>query len=71
MDVLYDRIVSLWSKRAARAVDGIHDGPRTFLRLPKTVLSLFYGKITGRDRESRNARGMNKQSRVRRSGAKR
>jgi hypothetical protein len=25
---------------------GIHEGPRTFLRLPETVHLLFYGKIT-------------------------
>jgi hypothetical protein len=31
--------------RCAREA-GIHKGPRTFLRLPKTVQSLFYGKIT-------------------------
>src|SRR5271170_4248757 len=31
--------------RCAREV-GIHKGPRTLLRLPKTVQPLFYGKIT-------------------------
>ncbi len=50
-NVLWDSNRVLVIQRACQREAGIHNGPGTFLRLPRTVHFLFYGKNTDRDPE--------------------